>query len=123
MDDVPARGVVARSTRPSIAALYGGVSPEVSGIAIAEPTPCDLVGLYTARTAERMCGLRSVIHEHRAGGPLTLGVAGPRPSGSSQVSIGEMLHVGRGTGEHRVAVWEQNRRRRSVRVISRPVVG
>ncbi len=123
MDDVQERGVVARSTRPSIATLYGGVSPEVSGIANTEPTPCDLVGLYTARTAERLCGLRGVIHEHRAAGPLALGVPGPRPSGSSKVYIGELLHVGRGTSEHRVAVWEQNRRRRSVRVISRPVVG
>lgn len=89
---------------------------------MAEPTPCDLVGLYTARTAERLCGLRGVIHEHRAAGPLTLGVPGPRPAGSAQVYLGEMLHVGRGTSEHRVAVWEQNRKRRPVRVTSRPVV-
>src|SRR5215207_5552968 len=125
MDDVPARGVVARPARPShpgVATLYGGVTPDLSGTVNAEPTPCDLVGLYTARTAERLCGLRGVIHEHRAAGPLTLGVPGPRPSGSSQVYIGEMLHVGRGTSEHREAVWEQNRKRRSVRVISRPMV-
>ena len=105
MDDVSARGVVAGSaqpSRPGVAALYGGVTPDQSGTMAIEPTPCDLVGLYTARTAERLCGLRGVIHEHRAAGPLTLGVPGPRPAGSSQVYIGEMLHVGRGTSEHRI---------------------
>lgn len=125
MDGVQARDVVTRSARPQqrgIAALYGGVTPEQPEDTTAEPTPCDLVGLYTARTAERLCGLRGVIHEHRAAGPLTLGVPGPRPAGSSQVYIGEVLHIGRGTTEHRIAVWEQRRERRSVRIASRPVV-
>ena len=86
MDDVQTRDVVARSARPGISALYGGVTVEDSGIKAVEPTPCDLVGLYTARTAERLCGLRGVIHEHRAARPLTLGVPGPRPAGSAHAA-------------------------------------
>ena len=95
MDDVSARGVVTQLAQPSrpgqpgrpgVAALYGGVSADQPRIRTAEPTPCDLVGLYTARTAERLCGLRGVIHEHRAAGPLTLGVPGPRSAGYQRKS-------------------------------------
>lgn len=122
MSDVQTHSDARGRARPGVAALYGGVSIEADPRQAPEPTACDLVGLFAARTGERICGLRGVIHEHRAASPLTLGVPGPRPAGSSEVYIGEVLQIGRGTGEHRVAVWQERRARQATRVRTRRAV-
>lgn len=106
--------------RPGVAALYGGVTPMAQELG-PDPAPCDLVALYTARTGPRICGLRGVIHEHRAATPLTLGVPGPRRAGSVDVYFGEVHQIGRGTSEHRFAVWQEQRGRRPIRVTARTV--
>lgn len=98
--------------RPGMGALYGGVVPTApSAPKTVDALPADLIDLYSARTAERVCGLRSVIHEHRAASPLTLGVSCARPA-ATDIFHTEVVAVGRGTADHRIAVQRDRAARR-----------
>jgi uncharacterized protein YvpB/LysM repeat protein len=76
--------------------------------------PRDLVTHYAERSAARRNDLRGVIQAHRAGTVLSPGAIGVGPV-EGEAILGEPVSFGRGTAEHREAVWRRRVERREAR--------